>query len=102
MELLMQSAVSVSMKTCSTESQVTSIRIPVQHVFQLQLLSTLYLEAIANGFSTISSVPMQVDELVVEISDLRVRLAEAKGEKEELNGKLEVVLEHRNFHGLCF
>ncbi len=31
-----------------------------------------------------------MDELVVEISDLRVRLAEAKGEKEELNGKLEV------------
>ncbi len=34
-------------------------------------------------------------ELVVEISDLRVRLAEAKGEKEELNGKLEVVLEQQ-------
>ncbi len=36
-----------------------------------------------------------MDELVVEMSDLGVRLAEAKGEKEELNGKLEVVLEQQ-------
>ncbi len=36
-----------------------------------------------------------MDELVVEISDLRVQLAEAKGEKDELNGKLEVVLEQQ-------
>ncbi len=36
-----------------------------------------------------------MDELVVEISDLRIRLAEAKGEKEELNGKLQVVLEQQ-------
>ncbi len=37
----------------------------------------------------------QVDELVVEISDLRVRLAEAKGEKEETDLKLEAVQEEQ-------
>ncbi len=37
----------------------------------------------------------QVDEVVVEISDLRVWLAKAKGEKEEMNGKLEMVLEEQ-------
>ncbi len=37
----------------------------------------------------------QMDDLVVEISDLRVRLAEAMVEKEEMNRKLEVVVEEQ-------
>ncbi len=40
---------------------------------------------------------MEEEQVVgmVEISDLRVQLAEAKGEKEEMNGKLEAVLEEQ-------
>ncbi len=59
--------------------------------FQLQEVMGLQTTSESEG----ALEEQQVDGLVVEISDLRIRLAEAKGEKNKMNQKLEAVQEQQ-------